>query len=187
MTFYAAARNRNPSLNIRVHPLLLSLTAEIDASETNPDLKAISENDERALRSEFYTPHSTLPPLEIHFSGQNGPSFLSNQNSYSLTGKSVAVCRECWASASQNNSGGKGNATEGAETEGDITLVEELKNEVEALKLRCNTLEKTVDGLQSRCNTHEKYIEAIRKEIVKINKDQGTLDLNYQGEEFEVT
>jgi hypothetical protein len=185
MTFYVAARNRNPSLNIRVHPLLLSLTAAIDASETNPDIKAISETDERALRSEFYTSHSTLPPLEIHFSGQNGPSFLSNQNSYSLTGKSLAVCRECWPSASQNNSGGTGNATKGAETEGDITLVEELKNEVAALKLRCNALEKTVEGLQSICNTHQRYIETLRKEIISIHKDRGTLDLNYQGEEFE--
>jgi hypothetical protein len=79
MTFYARARNRDPNLTIRVHPLLLSLTETIDASETNPDIKAISENDERALRSAFYTPPNTLPPLEIHFSGQNGSSLLQSK------------------------------------------------------------------------------------------------------------
>jgi hypothetical protein len=71
MKFFTAASKRNPGLKIRVHPLLLSLTATIDESETNPDIQAISENDERALNSDFYTPHSEFPPLEIHFSSQN--------------------------------------------------------------------------------------------------------------------
>jgi hypothetical protein len=83
MTFFVNARKRDPNLTIRVHPLLLSLTETIDASETNPDMKAISENDERALRSAFYTPPNTLPPLEIHFSGQNGLSLLQSKQLFS--------------------------------------------------------------------------------------------------------
>jgi len=79
MKFYVAARDRNPNQNIRVHPLLLSLTATINESETNPDVKKISENDERALQSSFYTPPSAFPPLETHFSGKNRLSFLSDK------------------------------------------------------------------------------------------------------------
>ena len=48
--------------------------------ETNPDISTISENDERALRSNYYTPPDTLLPLEIHLLGQNGMSLLFNQN-----------------------------------------------------------------------------------------------------------
>jgi hypothetical protein len=79
MKFFISARNGNPGQNIRVHPLLLSLTETINASETNPDIRAISEDDERALKSDFYTPHSVFPPLETHFSVQNCQSLPSNQ------------------------------------------------------------------------------------------------------------
>lgn len=80
MDFYASACNSSSNLTVRVHPLLLSLSSAFDASEKNPDLSTVSENDERALRSNFYTSPSALPPLEIHFSGQNGLSPHSNQN-----------------------------------------------------------------------------------------------------------
>jgi hypothetical protein len=111
MKFYADARSINSNLTIRVHPLLLSLSETMDASETNPDITTISENDERASRSSFYTSPSEFPPLEIHFSGQDGPSLLSDQNSRTLT--SAAGCRECVAFAPQDNSGGEGNAAQG--------------------------------------------------------------------------
>jgi hypothetical protein len=185
MAFYNAAVNTNPNLNIRVHPLILSLTETINASETNPDIKTISENDERALRSNFYTPHNAFPPLEIHFSGQNGRS-LSNQNSYYLTCISAAGCQECISSALQNSSGGNGNPTEGTEAEGDIALVENLKNEIDALKSRCNKLEKTVKDMEYNYNTHERYLETFRKEIITLHSDRGTLDLSYPGGEFEL-
>lgn len=81
MSFYADNCKRNPNVTIRIHPLLLSLTGTIEASETNPDINAISENDERALRSKLYTSPSAFPPLEIHFSGKNGQSLPSDQNS----------------------------------------------------------------------------------------------------------
>ena len=108
MNFFADASKKN---YIRVHPLLLSLTAAISASETNPDISTISENDERALRSNYYTPPDTLPPLEIHLSGQNGSSLLSTQNGLALT--LVAGCRECVASAPQANLEEGGNTTQG--------------------------------------------------------------------------
>jgi hypothetical protein len=77
MNFFADTRDRNPNLSIRVHPILLSLTETVKAFDPNPDISFISENDERVLRSNFYTSPSTLPPLEIHFSGQNGLSLPS--------------------------------------------------------------------------------------------------------------
>ena len=74
MNFFHDSCKRNPSLTIRVHPLLLSLTETFEASGTDPDLTAVSENDERVLGSKYYTSPGALPPLEMHFSGQNGPS-----------------------------------------------------------------------------------------------------------------
>jgi hypothetical protein len=79
MNFYANTTKGNSNFVIRVHPLLLSLTQTINESETNPNISAISENDERALSSSHYTSPSKLPPLEIHFSGQNGLSLLSGK------------------------------------------------------------------------------------------------------------
>ena len=127
MNIYADAREKSPNIAVRIHPLLLSLTATINASVMRPDIRAISENDERALRSNFYTSLSAFPPLEIHFLGQNGSSLLSNRNVYALT--SVAGCRECVAFSPQNNSGEgiapqgdsavTSHALEGNTTEGD--------------------------------------------------------------------
>ena len=71
-------------------------------------------------------------------------------------------------------------------TDDDITSVEGLKNEVQAMKSRCDMLEKTVKDLQSICDTHERTLEALRQHIVNLQRDQGTLDLSYQGEEFEM-
>jgi hypothetical protein len=99
------------------------------------------------------------------------------------------------ASTSQDNSGGKGNSAEtfhalelveGTDAKNDTTPVKSLENEVRGLKARCNMLEKTVRDLQSICNTHHNYIEAFRKEIISIQSHQGTLNLSYQGENFEV-
>ena len=74
MNFFNNAHKLNPNLMIRIHPLLLSLSETIDESETNPKINSISENDGRALRSNFYTSPGTFPLLEIHFSGHNGLS-----------------------------------------------------------------------------------------------------------------
>ena len=67
-----------------------------------------------------------------------------------------------------------------------LLLVESLKNDVQALKSRCNILEKTVKDLQSICNTHQNTLETFRQEIINLHRCKGTLDLSYQGEGFEV-
>lgn len=68
----------------------------------------------------------------------------------------------------------------------DTTIVEGLKNEVQVLKSRCSMLEKTANVLQSICDTHERTLETVRKHILILHRQQGTLDSSYQGEEFEV-
>jgi hypothetical protein len=85
MTIYNSVKGRGSNPTIRVHPLLLSLSETVQASEVKPDICAISENDERVSRNELYTPLSAFPPLETHFSGQNGLPLLSNLNGYGLT------------------------------------------------------------------------------------------------------
>ena len=99
MNFFYDTTCRNPNIAVRVHPLLLSLAETKHASPNDPDISSISETDPRISTSEFFTLPSALPPLEIHFSGKNGPSLLSIQNGYALT--SVANCRECMTSAPQ--------------------------------------------------------------------------------------
>ena len=66
-----------------------------------------------------------------------------------------------------------------------VTLVEALKNEVCALKSRSDMLKKIIKNLQSKCDTHERTLETFRQHIVDLHRYQGTLDLSYQGEEFE--
>ena len=90
MNFFVDASRRNPDITIRIHPLLLSLAAILAASEDNPDIGSMSEADERVLNSPYYNPASALLPLEIHFSGKNGPPLLPNPNDYTLT--SAANC-----------------------------------------------------------------------------------------------
>jgi hypothetical protein len=68
-----------------------------------------------------------------------------------------------------------------------ITLVEGLKNDVQAMKSRCDILEKTVKDLQSICDTHRGILETFRQHIVNTQWRQGTLDMSYQGEAFEAT
>ena len=79
------------------------------------------------------------------------------------------------------------------DTDDDITLVKELRHEVQTLKERCNifenrcnTLEKTVEDLKSICNTHQKMLEDWQQHIVTLQSFQGTLDTSYGGEQFEV-
>ncbi|KAF8262958.1 hypothetical protein EI94DRAFT_1704378 [Lactarius quietus] len=55
-----------------IHLLFLSLTDVISQTRNSPDISTVSENDPRALRSNYYTAPSDLPLLDIHFNGQNG-------------------------------------------------------------------------------------------------------------------
>jgi hypothetical protein len=70
----------------------------INASETNLDITAISENDKRVevLGHNLYILPSALPMLEIHVSQQNSTPFLLNQNGYALI--LLAGCHECMSS-----------------------------------------------------------------------------------------
>jgi archaellum component FlaC len=72
----------------------------------------------------------------------------------------------------------------------DIALVKGLKDEVQALKSRCNMLEKNVKNLLSICNTYGQSVETYQMKAINHLRQQGTLDLSYQGEpgeEFELT
>jgi hypothetical protein len=78
-------------------------------------------------------------------------------------------------------------------TGNDITAVQFLENEVQALKLKCDMLEKTVNdlqktvkGLQSISGTHQSLIETLRQHTVNLQHREETLDLHYQGEEYEI-
>jgi len=71
-------------------------------------------------------------------------------------------------------------------TDDDTALVKGLKNEVQALKSRCDILEKTVKNLQSICDMHQRALETFQQNIIDLYRHQGMLDLSYQGEEFEV-
>ena len=70
--------------------------------------------------------------------------------------------------------------------DGDLSLVEDLKNEVQALKGRCDMLEKSVKDLQSICNTHQSTLETWQKYIVDLQNYLGVFDPSYRGEQFEV-
>ena len=67
----------------------------------------------------------------------------------------------------------------------DLTLVESLKDEVQALKSRCDALEKTVRNLKSICDTHQNTLETFRQHIINLCNDKGRLDMSYEGESFD--
>jgi hypothetical protein len=69
--------------------------------ELYPNLSSVSEDDPRALSNKFYTPPGELPPLDIHFPGQNGAAPLSDTHGSPLT--STASCRDCMVSQPQEN------------------------------------------------------------------------------------
>ncbi|KAF8266112.1 hypothetical protein EI94DRAFT_1701998 [Lactarius quietus] len=70
MMYFTDAIHRS-RIHPRMHPLFLSLTEVISESGNAPDISSVSENDPRALRSNYYTAPSDLPLLDIHFNGQN--------------------------------------------------------------------------------------------------------------------
>lgn len=77
--------------------------------EMSPDISSVSEDDPRALRSNYYTSPGDLPPLDIHFSGKNGTATPSDNRSSSLM--SAASCQVCVASELQGNSVSVGDST----------------------------------------------------------------------------
>ena len=65
-------------------------------------------------------------------------------------------------------------------------MVEGLKNEVHAVKTRCDVLEKTVEKLESLCEFQQRNLETFRQNLIGLQKHLGLLDLNYEGEAFEL-
>lgn len=49
---------------------------------TNSDMSTVSGDDKRLLGHTLYTSPNELPPLEIHFSGQNSTYRLSNKKRF---------------------------------------------------------------------------------------------------------
>lgn len=72
MNYFAEVGKNGP--NPRIHPLLLSLAEVFNESKgsLNISINSISEDDPRVLRSKYYTSPSELPPLDMHFSDDNG-------------------------------------------------------------------------------------------------------------------
>jgi uncharacterized protein YlxP (DUF503 family) len=61
-----------------------------------------------------------------------------------------------------------------------------LKRNVQALKNKCDTLERTIQDLQSRFNMHESALEGYRMQVVGILNVHGALDTSYEGEKFDL-
>jgi len=69
----------------------------------------------------------------------------------------------------------------------DITLkYEALKGTCDKLKNTVNKLQKSVKVLQSICEMHEKTLEMLQKQTAGFQWGQNSLDLRYQGEQFEL-
>ena len=64
----------------RVHPLLISLAEAINESHTAPNISSVSENDPRALRSNYYTSPDELPSLDMPFDDETGAAHSATYN-----------------------------------------------------------------------------------------------------------
>jgi hypothetical protein len=72
----------------------------------------------------------------------------------------------------------------GTGTEDDIIKIN--KNEFDALKTKCDTLEKAVKVLQTICEAHGRTLESWRRHILINQQNQGDVDPTWNGEEFEL-
>lgn len=70
-------------------------------------------------------------------------------------------------------------------TDNDIA-VEGLKKEVQALKDKCNMLERTIQNLQTRFSMHEIAVEGYRQEVLRLLNAHGALDTSYGGDSFDL-
>jgi len=71
-------------------------------------------------------------------------------------------------------------------TDDNTTVVEGLRNEVQALKGAVNDLIKAVKVLQSTSRTHQSLLEALRRHTTNFEWQGGTFDLAYEGEVYEL-
>ncbi|KAH9044160.1 hypothetical protein EDB84DRAFT_1436152 [Lactarius hengduanensis] len=138
----AAREGRTP----RVHPLLLSLSAAWNASETSPDIQSISENDPRVMGDPHYVSPSCdgqdwqLKVLDIQLLNPRvlqRRSFLqdigSRQGAEGADSDPAATPQDKGKQAVANNN----------ETE-------DLKKQIEVLKTTCVAHERVIEGLRQQ-------------------------------------
>ena len=73
-----------------------------------------------------------------------------------------------------------------AQGKDDDEIVEGLKMEVEALKIRCNGYERAIKDLNSRCDTHENALEMLCQQLVGYLDSQSALSTMYNGKNYEL-
>ena len=62
------------------HPLLISLAEAINESRTAPNISSVSENDPRALRSNYYTSLDEPPLLNMPFDDETSVAHSATYN-----------------------------------------------------------------------------------------------------------
>lgn len=67
----------------------------------------------------------------------------------------------------------------------DLALGKGLKHDLQTLKSGFDKLEKSLKDLESICDMHRRSLETYRTHIAHLERQQGTLDLSYQGEDLE--
>jgi chromosome segregation ATPase len=73
-----------------------------------------------------------------------------------------------------------------AQGSGNDDIVQDLKNEVQDLKNRCDMHERTIEDLKSRCDTHQNALEMLRQEIVGLHDHQATLNTTYREKNYDL-
>jgi hypothetical protein len=139
----------------RIHPLWLSLTATYYESETAPNISSVCEDDPRALRSNHYISPNDLPPLDIHFKGEDGAAQSLTHDSQLM---SAASCSECIASKAQETLPEVGDATQNmlpAACEQIMTTQPQCHTEVVGGARRKLPAASSSDQVITQCNTEE--------------------------------
>ena len=65
-------------------------------------------------------------------------------------------------------------------------IIEVLRESIKTLERRCNELEGSIKDIQSRYNAHERLLNIYQEEILVIKFGQGTLEMDYKGEKFDL-
>lgn len=63
-------------------------------------------------------------------------------------------------------------------------LIKDFKKEIQYLKGRCKALEETIKDLKSARDSHGRILESQRQELIHLKVFQGTLNTDFQGEQF---
>ncbi|KAF8257954.1 hypothetical protein EI94DRAFT_1708451 [Lactarius quietus] len=157
-----------------VHPLFLSLTEVISQTGNSPDISTVSENDPRALRSNYYTAPSDLPPLDIHFNGQNGATqTVTAQDDSANTGDTemnvpLAVCN-------LQNALSQHKELSAAATDATINIPRNGKKHHSAPSDKCKVV--------TRSAAKRKVVEQVETTAASASKGKAGDDENAEGED----